>query len=118
MASPTHSRPPIAGPAALSSPSRITDALVRHLAGLPKLYPSDVPTRAWTQAGIADGIGAGQSAVSRVLRRLVAAGIVTVETRHVAGSPRRVRIYRLTERGERLGRALRETPPPGLPPPG
>jgi PKD repeat protein/DNA-binding transcriptional ArsR family regulator len=97
----------------LSTPSRITDALLRHLVGLPILYPGDLPSKAWTQAGIAEGIGAGQSAVSRVLRRLVAAGIVTVETRHVAGSPRRIRIYRLTDRGERLGRALRETTSPG-----
>ena len=99
----------------LATPSRITDALVRHLGGLPKLWPNDIPSKAWTQAGIAEAIGAGQSAVSRVLRRLVAAGIVTVETRHVGGSVRRLRIYRLTERGERLGRALREIRPPGPP---
>ncbi|MCI4366880.1 MAG: PKD domain-containing protein [Thermoplasmata archaeon] len=105
-------RPPV-----LSTPSRITDALLRHLSTLPKLYPGDLPNRSWTQGGIAESIGAGQSAVSRVLRRLVAAGIVTVETRHVAGSPRRVRIYRLTERGERLGRALREAPGPRNSPP-
>ncbi len=113
MAMPSPPPMPSAGPPALSTPSRITDALLLHLVGLPKLYPSDIPTRSWTQAGIAEEIGAGQSAVSRILRRLVAAGVVTVETRHVAGSPRRVRIYRLTDRGERLGRALRETPAPG-----
>jgi len=103
---------PLGRPPILATPSRITDALLRHLVGLPSLYSGDLPTRAWTQAGIAEAVGAGQSAVSRVLRRLVAAGIVTVETRHVAGSPRRIRIYRLTDRGERLGRALREAPPP------
>ena len=109
---PTEGRPPT-----LSTPSRITDALLRHLVALPRLHPGDLPNSAWTQAGIAVAIGAGQSAVSRVLRRLVAAGIVTVETRHVAGSPRRVRIYRLTDRGERLARALREAPATGTAPP-
>jgi PKD repeat protein len=104
--------PLMARPAPLSTPTRITDALLRHLVGLPQLYPGDLPSKAWTQAGIAEAVGAGQSAVSRVLRRLIAAGIVTSETRHVAGSPRRVRIYRLTDRGERLGRALRESPAP------
>jgi len=108
---------PEAPPSTLATPTRITDALVRHLAGLPKLWPNDIPSKAWTQAGIADAIGAGQSAVSRVLRRLVAAGIVTVETRHVGGSDRRLRIYRLTERGERLGKALREIPPRDPEPP-
>jgi hypothetical protein len=109
MESPALVRPP--APPVLATPSRITDALLRHLVALPQLYPGDLPSKAWTQAGIAEAVGAGQSAVSRVLRRLVAAGIILVETRHVAGSPRRVRIYRLTERGERLGRALREAPP-------
>lgn len=110
LRSPERTSPSAPAPSTLTTPTRITDALVRHLAGLPRLGPNDLPTADWTQAGIASSIGAGQSAVSRVLQRLVAAGIVSVETRHVEGSVRRLRIYRLTERGERLGRALREAP--------
>ncbi len=112
------------GEAGAERPAALTYGILRHLAGLPRVSPGDamVP-REFTQAGIAEGLGAGQSAVSRVLRRLVAAGAIEVSTRHVQGSERRLRVYTLTDRGERLGRALRESPgvpggggPP--PPPG
>jgi PKD repeat protein/DNA-binding MarR family transcriptional regulator len=93
---------------------RLTHRLLRHLAGLAPLGPGDVATPPYTQAGIAEALGSGRSAVSKILSRLEAAGIVSSETDHVVGSSRRVRVYRLTPRGERLGRALRE--PPGDPP--
>jgi hypothetical protein len=102
---------------ALDPPTRLTHQLIQHLAGLPRVLPEDVPSRAWTQAGMAEALGVGQSAVSRVLRRLVAAGVVTVETRHLRDSDRRMKIYLLTARGERLGRALREVPSSGPPGP-
>ncbi len=97
-------------------PATLTLQILRHLAGLPRLTGGEavVPPE-FTQAGIAEALGAGQSAISRVLRRLIAAGAVEVATRHVPGSPRRVRVYWLTERGERLGRALRESPEVGSP---
>lgn len=108
-------------PDGVANPARLTHQLLRHLAGLPRLLPGELATRAYTQAGMAEVLGAGQSAVSRVLRRLVAAGVVTAETRHVRDGDRRVRVYLLTDRGERLGRALREMPSvpvegPGAPP--
>ena len=87
--------------------------LVGHLAGLPSLGPGDVADERWTQAGLSAALGVQQSAVSRVLHRLVAAGVVEARSEHVAGASRKVRRYALTPRGERLGRALRETPDGG-----
>lgn len=80
--------------------------LIARLANLPRLGPDAVPTLEWTQAGLAQRLGVGTSAVSKVLRRLTAAGIVESETVHVTGSVRRTRAYHLTARGERLGRSL------------
>jgi DNA-binding transcriptional ArsR family regulator len=98
-------------PPGLVTPQRLTYQLIRHLSSLPRLWPGDLPTREWTQAGMAAALGVGQSAVSRILRRLTAANVVRMETSHVRESNRRMRVYRLTERGERLGRAIREPPP-------
>jgi DNA-binding MarR family transcriptional regulator len=61
-----------------------------------------------TQQGIAAVLGVTQGAVSKVLRRLVAAEVVRQERHHVRGQDRRVRIYFLTRRGEGLEREIRE----------
>jgi DNA-binding MarR family transcriptional regulator len=90
-------------------PRQVTYALVRHLAMMPRWSTGEIPTAAWTQAGLAEALGVGQSTASRILRRLVAAQVVASETSHVAGLGRRMRVYQLTPRGERLGQALRET---------
>ena len=109
--------PPVAGPAAetLSGGQLLTFRLVRHLTELPRTAPGDLGARTQTQAGIAEALGVQTSAVSRVLKRLAAAGLVAGETGHVLGVDRRVRVYRLTPRGERLGRALRESVPDPAP---
>ena len=57
-----------------------------------------------TQAGLAGVLGSNQSAVSKVLRRLVAAGVLTEERRHVTGRSQRLKVYALTRRGELLAR--------------
>jgi hypothetical protein len=93
-----------------AGPATIALRLVRHLADLPREGPMDLPSPGRTQAGIAEALGVGQSGVSKILRRLEAAGTVSGASGSVVGSPRRVRIYRLTGRGERLGRALQEGP--------
>ncbi|MCI4328597.1 MAG: hypothetical protein L3J86_03335, partial [Thermoplasmata archaeon] len=69
---------PSGEPSGLAGSRRLTYQLVRHLARLPRLGPGDLPGREWTQAGIAESVGAGQSAVSRILRRLIGAGVVAV----------------------------------------
>lgn len=90
---------------------QLASQLLRHLEGLPRPAPGELPSRDWTQAGLAEALGVGQSAVSKVLRRLGLAGVVVSETGHVRGSARRVRVYRLTPRGEQLARALRGPEP-------
>ena len=59
-----------------------------------------------TQAGLVDALASNQSAVSKVLRRLVAAELLTEERRHVAGRNQRLKVYALTRRGEQLAREL------------
>jgi PKD repeat protein/DNA-binding MarR family transcriptional regulator len=92
---------------------QLTQQLIRHLSSLPRLGPSDIPTAGFTQAGIAEALEVRRGAVSKVLQRLVAAGFIEVRTEHVTGGDRRVRVYRLTARGEQLALALRgERAPP------
>jgi DNA-binding PadR family transcriptional regulator len=52
---------------------------------------------------------ARQGAVAGVLRRLEAAGVVSAETAHVLGGSRRVKVYRLTDRGRQIAREIRST---------
>jgi len=59
-----------------------------------------------TQQGIAQSLSVTQGAVSKVLRRLVAAEVVRVERHHVRGLNRRVRIYFLSRTGEALARKI------------
>lgn len=59
-----------------------------------------------TQAGLVDALTSDQSAVSKVLRRLVAAELVTEERRHVPGHDQRLKVYALTRRGEILAREV------------
>jgi len=67
----------------------------------------DSPVRtARTQAGLAEALGSNQSAVSKVLRRLVVAELLTEERRHVQGRNQRLKVYALTRRGEQLARDL------------
>ncbi len=99
-------------PTRVTQERQIANRLIRHLAELPRMAPGDVPGQGRTQAGLVVALGAGQSAVGRVLGQLERAGVVTVVTTHVVGSPRRVKVYQLTPRGERLGHALRESGPP------
>jgi DNA-binding MarR family transcriptional regulator len=100
--------PAAADPSGLAANRRLALQLLRYMGTLSRVPAGELPGSEWTQAGLAKGVGAGQSAISRVLRRLTAAGIVEAETEHVAGGGRRLRVYRLTPRGERLAHALSE----------
>ena len=110
--------PSVAGPSSSSTvstvprepaaePRRWSRDLVAYLGGLPTLGPDDIATVAWTQKGMSERLGTGQNQVSNVLRRLVAAGLVVEELQHVQGQPRRLKIYRLSLRGEALAREMR-----------
>ncbi len=96
-------RPPV--PPRFASDERVRLALrtVVHLSQLdpPVLASAEAPQRS-TQQGIALALSATQGAVSKVLRRLIAGGLVRWERRHVAGRYRRVRVYFLTPDGGRI----------------
>jgi DNA-binding transcriptional ArsR family regulator len=61
-----------------------------------------------TQEGLSQALSVTQGAVSKVLRRLVAAEMVCRERRHVRGVDRRVRVYFLSRQGETLAREIRD----------
>lgn len=93
--------------AGLAAERQLALRLIRYLATHPSaLGDGSDPLRAHTQGALAAELGVTRGAVSKVLRRLDAAGIVASESAHVPGSGRRMRVYRLTSRGERIGRAL------------
>ncbi|MCI4340422.1 MAG: hypothetical protein L3J73_04055 [Thermoplasmata archaeon] len=99
---------------------RVSQRIVLHLAGLGTLGHDEVAPVGFTQIGMSEVLGVRQNALTNVLRRLVAADVVTEDTRHVRGQPRRLKVYRLTSRGEALARDLRHshgkagpTPRPG-----
>ncbi len=81
--------------------------IVLHLFERGRLGPDDVGSPEATQRGIGVVLSAEQSAISKVVRRLIAAGIVEVGRRHVRGWDRRVNVYTLTRRGELLAHELR-----------
>jgi DNA-binding MarR family transcriptional regulator len=86
---------------------RLSRRVVVRLSELGRLGSEEIPDSRWTQRGIGDALGASQNRVSNVLRRLAAAGVLVEEVRHVSGRPRRVKVYRLSARGEALGRSYR-----------
>ena len=86
---------------------QLSHLIIAHLARLPAISPNDLGTVDRTQAGMAQRFSASQSAVSNVIARLSAAGVVTGESRHVRGAARRLKVYWLTPLGENLARDLR-----------
>jgi hypothetical protein len=93
---------------------RLSRRIVVHLAAVGRLDPDGVASLGATQRGIGDALAADQSAVSKVLRRLEAAGVVEVTRAHVRGLDRRVNVYGLTRRGMAIAREvrIRTAPPP------
>ncbi|HZY71467.1 MAG TPA: PKD domain-containing protein [Thermoplasmata archaeon] len=94
----------------VEEPRQLSSRVVVFLSQLGALRDDDVPTTAWTQFGMSERLGARQNVISNVLRRLVAAGVIQEELRHVQRQPRRLKVYRLTGRGETLARELRRFP--------
>jgi len=92
-------------------PRRWSRDIVAYLGALPTLGPDDIATIDWTQKGMSDRLHTGQNQGSNVLRRLVASGIVVERLEHVQGQPRRLKVYRLTLRGEALAREVRRRRP-------
>jgi len=107
--------PPPPGPAGLPVPEvapvfaarrALAQRLILELSTVPREWDRSVAPALATQAGLAGRLGVQQSAISKVLRGLEAAAIVRSEIGHAHGASRRVRVYALTDRGERAARAL------------
>lgn len=82
-----------------------------HTGGQGRLAPDAAAPAGLTQRGMAAALGVGQNSLTNVLRRLGAAGIREQDVRHVRGQPRRLRVYRLTARGEALYQDVRRKRP-------
>jgi PKD repeat protein len=87
---------------------RLHERVLLHLWRLPREDPGELPSPDRTQAGIAQASGVGRNQVSSVLNRLIVAGVVSRELSHVRGQPKRLRVYRLTRKGESLALRLHE----------
>jgi DNA-binding MarR family transcriptional regulator len=99
---------PVGGGGAPDAPSvRLSIRILVHLAALGRLDPEGVAPIGATQRGIGVALAAEQSAVSKVLKRLEAAGVVEVARAHVRGLDRRVNVYSLTRRGMAVAREVR-----------
>lgn len=94
---------------------RTSQRVIQHLARQPRLGYGDVAPRAVTQAGMTDALGVPQPALTKVLGRLVDGGALIVTRTHVAGAPRRLKVYQLTAHGEAIARDLRRRGPPAPP---
>jgi DNA-binding MarR family transcriptional regulator len=82
--------------------------MIDHLRRQPRTGPYDIASAGMSQAGMVDALGATQSAVAKVARRLVASGVLLETREHVQGSPTRLKVYRLTPLGEALARDIRQ----------
>jgi hypothetical protein len=98
--------PTKAVPAPRGERRRASEQVILHLETLGPLRPEIVAEEERSQAGIGRVLGLPQNVVSPVLRRLVAAGVLTVALRHVRGRSRRLKVYALTPTGLSLAHDL------------
>ncbi|MCI4319074.1 MAG: helix-turn-helix transcriptional regulator [Thermoplasmata archaeon] len=94
---------------------QLSHRVVLHVYGQGVVALGEVAPRALCQAGMREALAARQGALAGVLQRLESAGIIARSTGHVQGMDRRVKVYRLTPRGEGLARQLRADAA-GIPP--
>jgi DNA-binding MarR family transcriptional regulator len=81
--------------------------VILHLSLLGRLGSDEVARIGFTQEGMAAALSVRQGSLVRVLQRLEAAEVLTVDRRHISGVDRRRKVYRLTALGESIARDLR-----------
>ncbi len=91
---------------------RISHRVLVHIASQGRIGRDELAPRALTQAGMVEALSVNQGALTGVLRRLVAAGVLEESREHVHGADRRLKVYRLTSSGVELYRDLRTRRPP------
>lgn len=89
---------------------RVSQRVILHLAQQGWLGEDEVASVPFTQGGMSEALGIPQTSLTNVLRRLMAAGVLTQDVRHVRGRDRRLKVYRLTPRGQALARDLLHPP--------
>lgn len=94
-------------PAVSAGRVQLSHRVILHIGAQGRIAVDSVGPEGLTQAGMARELRVTQNSLTNVLRRLVAAGVLVQDVRHVSGRPRRLRVYRFTERGESLYRDLR-----------
>jgi len=87
----------------------ILTALERVLVHLHGYWNAREPSRATTQAGIAEGARILRSHVPRAVKTLFAEGLVDSEDARLVGRARKTKVYRLTEAGIRRARVILES---------
>jgi PKD repeat protein len=78
----------------------ISDRLLVRLYDLGRPDPNAPVPDGFTQDGLAAALGTVQSGIARSLLRLEEAGMIASEVAHVPNRVRRVKVYRLSPRGE------------------
>jgi DNA-binding MarR family transcriptional regulator len=107
-AQPVAPEPPRAGRPSRPATLRASEAVILHLYRSGRLDSRDVAPASFSQAGMGAALDVSQSALTKTLGRLRAAGVVTEHRQHVQGQARRLKVYRLTPLGESLARNLYE----------
>ncbi|MCI4364402.1 MAG: PKD domain-containing protein [Thermoplasmata archaeon] len=103
------SAPPVPEEAAREANDlRLSQRILLHIYGQGRLGDDEVATSPFTQSGMITALGTQQSLLSNVLRRMIYSGFLTQDVRHVRGASRRLRVYRLTSKGDRIAHELRD----------
>jgi DNA-binding MarR family transcriptional regulator len=95
-----------AAPRAFAAEVRLSERILIQLAREGRLDFDAPATAGRTQRGLAIAVESSQGSVSKVLRRLVAAEVISEDRRHVEGGSQRMKVYDLTRRGEYLAREV------------
>ncbi|MCI4372653.1 MAG: hypothetical protein L3K02_03300 [Thermoplasmata archaeon] len=81
--------------------------VILHLSRLEHLGPNQVARLDFTQQGMVAALDVRQGSLVKVLHRLLAGDVVTVERRYVADADRHMKVYRLTALGESTAQNVR-----------
>lgn len=81
--------------------------VILHLSRVERLGPNDVARLDFTQQGMVAALHVRQGSLVKVLHRLRAGEVLTVERRFVADADRLMKVYRLTALGESTARNVR-----------
>ena len=59
-----------------------------------------------SQSGVSNAVGVHRRHLPRTMRRLEDSNLITIELRHVANTKRKVQVYSLTDKGQKMASDL------------